>query len=72
MTQLTSQQVHDLWHEVVTHPEHDCSVFGPWFETQKTERGSDDQALIKLLGDLEVRRRWVLVNLVLRRYGSRD
>ena len=70
--QLTSEQIDDLWREVVTDPEHDCSVFGPWFEAQMAERGSNDQGMIKLMGELEVRRIRALVNLVLRRYGCHD
>lgn len=70
--QLTSEQIDDLWTEVVTHPEHDCSVFGPWFEAQMAERGSGDQTFIKVLGDLEVRRKRALVNLALRRYSAHD
>lgn len=72
MTQLTIEQIDDLWKEVVTDPEHDCSVFGPWFEAQMAEHRSNDQALLKVIGDLEVRRKRALVNLALRRYGTHD
>ena len=72
MTELTAQQVDDLWREVVSDPEHDCSVFGHWFESQKKERGSDDATVMKIFGDLEMRRRRTLVNLALRRHCRHD
>jgi len=72
MTELTVEQVDGLYNEIASDPEYDCSVFGPWVETQKKERGSDDSTLIKIWHELELRRRQALVNLALRRYCSHD
>lgn len=68
MTQLTNQQIDELRREVITDLIHDCSIFGPWYQGQVNERGSDERTQMKIMMELEDRRLYTLVNLVLRRY----
>jgi hypothetical protein len=68
MIQLTNEQIDKLRQEVITDPIHDCSVYGPWYQGQVNERGSDDRTQIKITIELEHRRIYTLVNLALSRY----
>jgi hypothetical protein len=72
VTQLTAEQIDELRQEIVHDPLHDCSVFGPWFEQQMKEHGTNDLKMVELLTALERRRAHALVNLALRRYGTHD
>ena len=69
MTQLTAEQIDQLRQEILHDPLHDCSTYGPWFEQQMKEHGTDDSKMIELLAALERRRTHALVNLALCRYG---
>ena len=68
MTQLTNQQIDELRQEVITDPIHDCSIFGPWYQDQVNERGSDERTQMKIMMELEDQRLYTLVNLALSRY----
>jgi hypothetical protein len=72
VTELTAEQVEELRQEILHDPLHDCSTFGPWFEEQMKEHGTNDSTMIQLLAALERRRTHALVNLALRRYGTHD
>ena len=72
MIQLTSQQVKELWREITEDPAHDCSMFGSWFENQMKIRGTTNENMMQIIGDLEQRKREAFANLLLQKYCSHD
>lgn len=68
MIQLTNEQIDKLRQEVITDPIHECSIYGSWYQGQVNDRGSDERTQMKIMMELEDRRRYALVNLALSRY----